>query len=158
MFSLYGSFLTKISTEPKNLKCYDIHLCGLRVEYCFVFWLSLPTGLLLVEIQILKSFVFIVVVPSLGCVQFFAIPWTASCQASLSFTISWSLLKFTSTESVMPSNHLILCHPLPPLPSIFASIRVFSSESALCIMLPAKVLKFQLQHQFFQWTLRVDLL
>ena len=60
-------------------------------------------------------------------------PWTAAHQASLSFTSSWSLLKFMSIESVMPSNHLVLCHPLLLLPSIFPSIRVFSDESALCI-------------------------
>ena len=60
-----------------------------------------------------------------------ATPWTAACQASLSFTISQSLLKLMSIERVMPSNHLILCHPLL-LPSIFPSIRVFSNESALC--------------------------
>ena len=59
--------------------------------------------------------------------------WTAARQASLSFTISWSLLKFMSIESVMPSNHFILCHPFLLLPSIFPSIRVFSSESALPI-------------------------
>ena len=57
-------------------------------------------------------------------------------QASLSFTISWSLLKLTSIESVMPSNHLILCHPLLHLPSIFPSIRVFSNKSALHIRWP----------------------
>ena len=62
-------------------------------------------------------------------------PQTAVHQASLFFTISRSLLKLTSTESVMPSNHLILCHPLL-LPSIFPSIRVFSIESALCITWP----------------------
>ena len=66
-------------------------------------------------------------------VQRFATPWTAACQASLSFTISWSLLKLMSIESVMPSNHLILCHPLLLLPSIFPSITVFSNESALHI-------------------------
>ena len=60
-------------------------------------------------------------------------PWTAAQQVSLSSTISQSLLKFTSIESVIPSNHLILCCPLLLLPSIFPSIRVFSSESALCI-------------------------
>ena len=60
-------------------------------------------------------------------------PWTAACQASLSFAISWSLLKRMSIESVMPSNHLILCHQLLLLPSIFPSIRVFSKESALLI-------------------------
>ena len=68
-----------------------------------------------------------------SCVQLFATPWTAACQASLSFTNSLSLLKLMSTELVMPSNHLILCHPLLLLPSIFPSIRVFSNESVLCI-------------------------
>ena len=63
-------------------------------------------------------------------------PWTTACQASLSFTISQSLLKLMSIESVMPSNHLILCRPLLLLPSVFSSIRVFSSESALCIRSP----------------------
>ena len=63
-------------------------------------------------------------------------PWTAVRQASLSITNSWSLLKLMSIESVMPSNHLILCHPLLLLPSIFPSIRVFSSESVLCIRWP----------------------
>ena len=70
----------------------------------------------------------------------FATPWTAPRQASLSFTISWSLLKPMSTESVMPTNHLILCRPLLPLPSIFPSIRVFFNESVLHIstLLPMK--------------------
>ena len=62
-------------------------------------------------------------------------PWTAACQASLSITNSWSLLKLMSVESVMPSNHLILCYPLL-LPSMSPSIRVFSSESVLCIRWP----------------------
>jgi len=65
-----------------------------------------------------------------------ATPWTATRQASLSFTISRSLLKLMSIESVMPSNHLILCHPLLLLPSVFATIRVFSNESVLCIVWP----------------------
>ena len=63
-------------------------------------------------------------------------PWTATCQASLSFTVSWSLLKLMSIKSVIPSNHLILCHPLHLLPSIFPSIRVFSNELALPIRWP----------------------
>ena len=63
-------------------------------------------------------------------------PWSAACQASLSITNSWSLLKHMSIESVMPSNHLILCRPLLLLPSIFPSIRVFSNESALPIRWP----------------------
>ena len=66
----------------------------------------------------------------------FATPWTAACQASLSITNSWSLPKLMSIESVMPSNHLILCHPLLLLPSIFPNIRVFSNESALHIRWP----------------------
>ena len=64
-----------------------------------------------------------------------ATPWTAALQASLSITISRSLFKLVSIESVMPSNHLILCHPLLP-PSIFPSIRVFPNESVLCIRWP----------------------
>ena len=63
-------------------------------------------------------------------------PWTAAHQTSLSITNSWSLLKLMSIESVMPSNHLILCHPLLLLPSIFPSIRVFSNELALQIRWP----------------------
>ena len=66
----------------------------------------------------------------------FATPWTAALQASLSFTISQSLLKLMSIESVMPSKHLILCRPLSPLPSIFPRIRVFSNESVLRIRWP----------------------
>ena len=66
----------------------------------------------------------------------FATSWTAAYQASLSITNSWSLLKLLSIESVMPSNHLSLCHPLLLLPSIFPSIRVFSSESVLRIRWP----------------------
>ena len=72
-------------------------------------------------------------VQSLSCVQFFVTPWTAARPASLSITSSRSLLKFMSIESVMPSNHLILCCPLLLPPSIFPSIRVFSSESVLRI-------------------------
>ena len=74
-------------------------------------------------------------VQSLSLVQLFASPWTAAHQASLSITNSPSLLKLMCIQSVMPSNHLILCHPLL-LPSIFPSIRVFSNESALCIRWP----------------------
>ena len=70
------------------------------------------------------------------CVQIFAAPWTAARQASLSFTISWSLLKFMSIESVILSNHLILCLLLLLLPFFFHSIWVFSSESALHIRWP----------------------
>ena len=72
----------------------------------------------------------------LSHVWLFVTPWTATCQASLSFTISQSLPKLMSIESVIPSNHLILCHPLLLLPSIFPSIRVFSNESALRMSWP----------------------
>ena len=72
----------------------------------------------------------------LSHVRLFVIPWTAACQASLSFTSSWSLLKLMSIESVMPYNHFILCRPFLFPPSIFPSIRVFSSESVLCIRWP----------------------
>ena len=77
-----------------------------------------------------------VVVQLLRHVQLFAIPWTEACQASLSFSISRSLLKLMSIQLVMPTNHLILCRPLLLLPSIFPSIRVFSNESALHISWP----------------------
>ena len=79
---------------------------------------------------------FIFLLQSLSHVWLFATSWTAACQASLSFTISQSLLKIMSTESVMPSNHLVLCHLLLLLPSIFPSIQVFSNESVLHIRWP----------------------
>ena len=75
-------------------------------------------------------------IQSLSWVRVFGTPWTAACQASLSITNSWSLLKLKSIKSVMPSNHLILCRPLLFLPSIFPSIRVFSNESVLHIRWP----------------------
>ena len=84
--------------------------------------------------QILLAYV--VVVHSLCCVRLLATPWTPACQASLSLTISQCLPKFISIESVMLSNHLFLCHRLLLLPSTFSSIRVFSSESTLCIRWP----------------------
>ena len=78
----------------------------------------------------------VVVAQWLCHVPLFVTPWTAACQASLSFTVSQSLLKFMSIESVVPSNHLILCWPLLLSPSIFTSIRVFPNESDLCIRWP----------------------
>ena len=78
----------------------------------------------------------VVVVQSLSHGQLFATPWPAACQASLSFTIFPSLLKLMSTESVRPSNHLVLCPPLLLLPSVFPSIRVFSNASALRLRWP----------------------
>ena len=92
-------------------------------------------------------------VQSLSCIRLFATPWTAACQASLSITSSQSVPRPMSIESVMPSNHLILCRPLLLLPSIFPSISVNSSHQV------ARVLELQLQHQSFQlrtlsWLLR----
>ena len=75
-------------------------------------------------------------VQSLSHVWLFVTPWTAACQASLSFTIFQSLLKLMSSESVIPSNHLILCGPLLLPPLVFAGIRVFSNESVLRIRWP----------------------
>ena len=109
-----------------------------------------------------------IVLQLLSCVQLFAIPWTAAPQASLSFTISQSLLKLMSIESMMPSNHLILCHPLL-LSSVFPSIRVFSSQLAVLIRWPkywsfsfsisasseySGLISFGLTGLIFQWTLK----
>ena len=95
-------------------------------------------------------------VQSLSHVQLFATPWTAARRASLSIINSQSLLKLISIESVMPSNRLILCHPLLLSPSIFPRIRVFCNESVLHI--GGQVLEFQLQHQSFWWIFRTDFL
>ena len=75
-------------------------------------------------------------VQSLSCVRLFTTSWIAACQASLSITNSWNLLKLMCIESVMPSSHLILCRPLLLLPPIPPSIRVFSNESTLCMRWP----------------------
>ena len=82
--------------------------------------------------------VLVVAVQSLSRVRLFVTPWSAACQASLSLTICWSLLRLKSIELVMPSKHLILCHPLLFLPSVFPSTRVFSNE----LVLPIKWSKY----------------
>ena len=92
-----------------------------------------------VECRLTFSFassLFVVVLQSLNHVLLFVTPWTAAHQASLSFSISQTLLKLMSKESMMPSNHLILCRPLLLLPSLFPSIRVFSNALALRIRWP----------------------
>ena len=97
--------------------------------------LSVASPVLCNELE--KQFTkFNVVIQSLSCVWLFATPWTAACQASLSFTVSQRLLKLMSIESVMPSRYFILCHPLLLLPSVFPNIMVFSNKSALCIRWP----------------------
>ena len=104
--------------------CYTLrHL--LSIYFCSDFYELFPS------INFLFSSV-----QSPSCVRLFATPWTAACQSSLSITNSQSLSKLMSIESVMPSNHLILCHPLLLLPSIFPSIRVCSNESVLRIRWP----------------------
>ena len=93
---------------------------------------SLCLSFLLCKVRI----IFLSSVQSLSCVRFFLTPWTAACQASLSITNSQSLLKLMSIESMMPSNYLILCCPLLLPPSAIPSIKVFSTESVLCIRWP----------------------
>ena len=94
-------------------------------------------------------------VQSFSRLWLFVTPWIAARQASLSITNSQSSLRLTSIESVMPSSHLILCHPLLLLPPIPPSIKVFYKSTLHEV---AKVLEFQLYHQSFQWTPRSDLL
>ena len=95
-----------------------------------------------------KEYFVVVVFQSLSCVQLFATPWTIAHQASLSFTISWSLLKLMSIELVMLSNHFILCHPFLLLPSTFPSIRVFSNELALHIRWPSFSFSISLSNEY----------
>ena len=95
-----------------------------RSKCLLISWLQSPSAVIFSSVQ------------SLSRIQLFATPWTTARQASLSISNSWSSPKPMSIESVMPSNHLILCHPLLLLPSIFPSIKVFSDESALHIRWP----------------------
>jgi len=106
------SFRKKLPERQRRWSCRDVLILCL--------WIGYPTSRCC----------------SLSLVRFFATPWTAARQASLSITNSLSLLKLLSIKSVMPSNHLILSRPLLLLPSIFPSISVFSSESVLCIRWP----------------------
>ena len=91
-----------------------------------------------------------------SCVRLFVTPWTATRQASLSFTISQNLLRLISTESVIPSNNRILCHPLLLPASIFPSVRVFCLFK--WVSSSHQVLELRLQHQSFQWIFRTDFL
>ena len=116
-----------------SVDCSWLSLLPNRRLYFHSIWLSSLTLLTLYLLYLKQS---IVAVQSLSCVQLFATPWTAAHQDSLSITNSRSLLKLMPIESVMPSNHLILCHPLLLLPPIPSSIRVFSNESALRMRWP----------------------
>ena len=122
------------------LLSYDTWESGCRWLLFLGSWLFSPGAFLLDRGEGIRKIVFFhvaeFVVQSLSHVRLLATPWTAAQQASLSFTVSWSLLKLMSIESVMPSNHLILYLPLLLLPSIFPSIRVFPNELALCIRWP----------------------
>ena len=112
------------------------HLSYSGIQPKSLMFLALPGGFFITSATWEPHMNPIVADQLVSCVQIFVTPWIAACQACLSLTISQSLLKFKSIESVMPSNHLIFYHRLFLLPSIFPSIRVFSSESALCIRWP----------------------
>ena len=121
----YGEKVWSFHAIAKNTTLLKFPLlCHLDALQIWSFWL--PCG----------GFIQFSSVQPLIHVQLFAPPWTAAHQASLSITNSWSLPKFMSIESVMPSNHFILCHPLLLPPSIFPSIRIFSNKSAVCIRWP----------------------
>ena len=128
--------------NPRDRGAWWAAVCGVAQSWTRPKWLSSSS---IIHIDYTHSFSFfflfatvniVIVVQSLSHVQLFATPWTAACQASLSFTISLSLPKLMSIELMMPSNYLILSRPLLLLPTIFPNIRVFSSELALCIMWP----------------------
>ena len=122
------SFLTGILSNTEKSRIYVLCIKGVLNWLYHTPTLSTPIS----RPCIIVSFVFSSV-QSLSHVRLFATPWTAARQASLSIPNSQSLLKLMSIEPVMPSNHLIFCHPLFLSPSIFPIIRVFSSESVLCI-------------------------
>jgi len=144
--------LRKTLLEQNSFVCRELHYLGWPHSF------FLPLASLWRNFMLSSSCIPRILIVSLCCysVWFFATPWTAACQAPPSFTMSWSLLKLMSVESVMLSNHVIICCPLLLLPSIFPSIRVFSNELSLCQV--AKVLEHQLQHQSSQWIFRVDFL
>ena len=123
---IHSLLLTGCATSSCHLAslCLSVNLLICKMDY----WQYLPHRIaMMIHFNSVKS---------LSCVRLFATPWTAACQASLSITNSRSLPKLMSIELVMPSNHLILCHPLLLLPSVFPSIRAFANESALRIRWP----------------------
>ena len=130
--SVYNSLSNPLLVNHKSFS-YLFH------RYCFYFKINSFVSYFRFHILVISYGIFFLSdfssVQSLSRVWLFATPWTAARQASLAIT-NQSLLKLMSIESVMPSNHLILCHPLLLLPSIFPSIRVFSKESVFCIRWP----------------------
>jgi len=107
-----------------------------NLSLLLIVWKLCFSSLFMVDPSGIYIWLCVVVVQSLNHIQLFATPWTAAHQASLSFTVSRSLLKLVSIDLVMPSNRLILCHPCLFLPSVFPSIKIFPSESALHIRWP----------------------
>ena len=122
--------------------------------FCIYFICKLPVCLSRISYKPFFSVSVVVVLQSLSCVQHFATPWTAASQASLSFTFSWNLLKFLSIESVMPSNHLIHCHPLLLLPQSFPASGSFPM-SGLCIKWP-KYWCFNFSITWLVWSVAVQ--
>ena len=135
--SVMSDFLRCHGLQHARLLCPPLspgvcsNLCPLSQWYYLTISSSAAPSFAFSLSQLLVEIV--VVVQLFSRVQLFVTLWTAACQPSLSFTISWSLLTFTSIELMMPSNQLVLCCPLLLLPSIFPGIRDFSNELALCI-------------------------
>ena len=147
--------------EPKKIKSVTVSIVSPSICHevmgldamIFVFWMLnfKPTFSLFSHLKDSSG-------QSLSHVQLFAAPWTTACQASVSITNSQSSLRLTSIESVMPSNHLILCCPLLLLPSIFPNINQGLFQWVSTLHQVAKLLEFQIQHLSFQWILRTDFL
>ena len=135
---IHTSFSSLPVRRPTTLWECETFSSHVGTVTCKSWWLvTLPLSLVgTLEQWVSKCDLWSIVVLSLSCVQLFVTAWTTVLQASLSFTVSWCLLRLMPIELVMPSNHLILCCPLLLLPSIFLSSRVFSSESALRIRWP----------------------
>ena len=126
---LFHSFLVGVVWWEKRGCTIDVHILVLSIWV----WLMKESQRCWLTAENHRGFA---VVQLLSHVQLFVTFWAAACQASLSFTISWSLLRLMSIESVMPSNHLTFCCPLLFLPKVFPSLRIFSNESGLSIKWP----------------------
>ena len=145
--------MTLVQGFRKSLSIFQRGKANFKISHCF-----LPNNIYAL-ISSLSTSKYSQSVQSLSGIRLFATPWTAACQVSLSITNSWNLLRHVSIESVMPSNHLILCCPLLLPPSIIPSIRVFSNESGLHLSIgwsvsaSASVLPVNIQNWFpLGWT------
>ena len=154
-------FMPGESHEQRSLVCYSPwgHKESDTTERLHFHWLSFFLKIITVSTSgwFYSTTTVVVVIKTVSRAWLFVIPWTTACQTPLFPTVSQSLLRFMSTESVMLSNHLILFHPLLLLPSNLPSIRVFSRESALCIRWPKDV-SVSFSNSLFQWTFRTDFL